>query len=132
MADEVLIVEDDIQTQLLMSKVLEKVGVSSISVSSAEAALELLSTKEFFLILSDINLPGLTGTDLAKKIRAQEAGTSHHTFLVAITGHVDEYTRAKCIEAGMDGYLTKPLDRLKLQSFVQKVMNGRKASAPTS
>lgn len=130
MAHEILIVEDDTSTQTLLSKLLEKLGtVNSTVVSSAEEALEVLQTRQFFLILSDINLPGLPGTELVKLIRSRESGSQHHTFVVALTGHVDEYSRNTCLTAGMDGYLTKPIDRLKLKEFVERVIKTSKQAA---
>jgi PAS domain S-box-containing protein len=116
----VLVAEDNEINALLMRSLLTRLGHQPIVTTSGEAALESwLSAKSagapYDLVLMDIQMPGLDGIETTRRIRAHEAGApGRQTPILALTANTLVEDRYACFEAGMDGFLIKPLDREKL------------------
>jgi len=116
----VLVAEDNEINALLMRSLLTRLGHQAVITTSGEEALESwLSAKAagtpYDLVLMDIQMPGLDGIETTRRIRAREAGSSsRQTPILALTANTLLEDRYACFEAGMDGFLIKPLDREKL------------------
>jgi PAS domain S-box-containing protein len=116
----VLVAEDNEINALLMRSLLTRLGHRVVIAGNGEAALESwLAAKSagapYDLVLMDIQMPQLDGIEAAKRIRAREAGQpGRRTPILALTANTLVEDRYACFEAGMDGFLIKPLDREKL------------------
>jgi PAS domain S-box-containing protein len=115
----VLVAEDNEINALLMRSLLTRSGHQTVIATNGEQALESwLAAKSagtpYDLVLMDIQMPGLDGIEAAKRIRANEAGAGRRTPILALTANTLVEDRYACFEAGMDGFLVKPLDREKL------------------
>ena len=118
----VLLVEDDTVTQALVTALLGKLGISPVVAKDAEETRTAFYNQKYDLILMDINLPGASGIELCNEIRQKEKGTANRTLIVALTGMNGPDDRKICLDAGMDGYFTKPIDRMKLKGFVMNLL----------
>jgi len=116
----VLVAEDNEINALLMRSLLTRLGHHVVIATNGEAVLESwLAARSadtpYDLILMDIQMPQLDGVEAAKRIRAREAGEpGRRTPILALTANTLVEDRYACFEAGMDGFLIKPLDRDKL------------------
>ena len=116
----ILVAEDNEINALLMRSLLTRLGHHAVIATNGEAALESwLAAKSagtpYDLVLMDIQMPQLDGIEAAKRIRAREAGQpDRRTPILALTANTLVEDRYACFEAGMDGFLIKPLDRDKL------------------
>src|ERR1700733_1641698 len=115
----VLVAEDNEINALLMRSLLTRLGHQVVITINGEEALESwLAAKSagtpYDLVLMDIQMPGLDGIETTKRIRLNEAGTGRRTPILALTANTLVEDRYACFEAGMDGFLVKPLDREKL------------------
>lgn len=101
---KVLVVDDHPINRKVMHAMLENLGLASHEVASGQEALDRLSAEAFDLLLMDCEMPGMDGFEATQKLRL------HSTVpVVALTAHVLEGTREKCLAAGMDDYLSKPV-----------------------
>jgi len=123
----VLVVDDSPLMQDIVTKQLAKLGCRSRSVGDAEAGLEALSRELYDLVLLDCELPVMDGYTMARELRRRE-GESHHTPIIAFTANALSGDREKCIQAGMDDYLSKPL---KLQALADTIRRWTSAKART-
>jgi signal transduction histidine kinase/CheY-like chemotaxis protein len=105
----VLLVEDNAVNQRLATRMLEKRGHRVVLAGNGREALEALEKRVFDLIFMDVQMPEMDGFQAAAAIREKEAGTGTHLPIVALTAHAMEGDRERCLAAGMDGYLTKPI-----------------------
>ena len=126
---EILVVEDNPVNQKLIVRLLEKRGHLVKLASDGFQALAVLTTRSFDLIFMDIQMPGLTGYDVTAKIRAQEAGQPNHVPIIALTAHAMEGDRERCFNAGMDGYLAKPIHTKELDELLDSVGRGAALSS---
>ena len=116
----VLVAEDNEINALLMRSLLTRLGHQAVITTNGEEALESwLAAKSagapYDLVLMDIQMPGLDGIEATKRIRSLEAAHgSKRTPILALTANTLVEDRYACFEAGMDGFLVKPLDREKL------------------
>jgi len=115
----VLLAEDNPVNQTLAVRILERLGHSVQVVNNGKEAIGRAQGEEFDLILMDVQMPEMDGLEATTAIRAAEAGTGKHVPIVAMTAHAMKGDREKCLSAGMDGYLSKPIriDELKQAVF---------------
>lgn len=111
---EVLVVEDNPVNQKLVAKLLERLGCHVQVASSGVTALTLHADYRFDLILMDCQMPEMDGYETTALIRQKESGR-RRTPIVALTANVMENDLERCLAAGMDAYLTKPIDLIKLR-----------------
>lgn len=116
---KVLLVEDDLLTQKITSWMLEELNCQVDIASSGNQALKMLETK-YDLLIMDVGLPDMDGISLTVKIRAEET-QNQHTPIVALTAHVMEQDKEKCMAAGMNDFLKKPLFKKDLKSLLLKL-----------
>ena len=107
----ILLVEDNEVNQAVARKFLEGAGAEVVVVGGGGAALARVVTEPFHLVLMDIQLPDMDGFEATARIRAMEAGSNRRLPIVAMTAHAMAGDRARCLAAGMDDYLTKPINR---------------------
>jgi PAS domain S-box-containing protein len=123
----VLVAEDNEINALLMRSLLTRSGHQAVIATNGEAALESwLAAKSagtpYDLVLMDIQMPDLDGIEATKRIRANEAaGAGRRTPILALTANTLVEDRYACFEAGMDGFLVKPLDREKLAEALARL-----------
>ncbi|MGA2410140.1 MAG: PAS domain S-box protein [Candidatus Binataceae bacterium] len=113
----ILVVDDSPAMQDVVTKQLAKLGCKSYSVADAEAGLDALARQAYDIVLLDCELPGMDGYEMAREIRQRE-GEGHHVTIIAFTANASKGAREKCLEAGMDDYLSKPL---KLQALAASI-----------
>jgi signal transduction histidine kinase/DNA-binding response OmpR family regulator len=106
---QILAVEDNLVNQKLIVRLLEKRGHSVTLACDGFQALAVLAETSFDLIFMDIQMPGLTGYDVTARIRAREDGSGARVPIIALTAHAMGGDKERCLNAGMDGYLTKPI-----------------------
>jgi two-component system sensor histidine kinase/response regulator len=104
----VLVVDDHPVNRLISSTMLEHLGCEVAVVEDGCQALELLSTRRFDAVLLDCEMPVMDGLTCVRELRSREAGGDRH-LVIALTAHALESYRQRCLEAGMDDVLTKPL-----------------------
>jgi PAS domain S-box-containing protein len=105
----ILLAEDNPVNQRLAVKLLEKYGHSVRVANNGREALDTLARERFDLVLMDVQMPVLSGLEAAALIRQKEEGTGEHTRIIALTANAMSGDREKCLAAGMDGYLSKPI-----------------------
>lgn len=114
----VLIVEDNPMNQFVLKNFLNQFGVEPQIASSGHEALNILSRNKFRLIFLDVQMPGMDGFEVARNIREIEAGTKNNAYIVATTAHAMNGYKDKCLLAGMNGYLPKPIQLEQLNEIL--------------
>lgn len=117
----VLCIEDNTVNMLLVSRIVEAEGHTLITAKDGPTALEILSDTLPDIILLDINLPGIHGLELARRFKADERLAA--VPLIATTAQVLVGDRERCLEAGCDDYLPKPLDIRKLREVMRSYLH---------
>jgi len=131
----ILVAEDNEINALLMRSLLSRLGHNAVITTNGEEALESwLSAKSagaaYDLVFMDIQMPQLNGIETTKRIRSMEAGQpGHRTPILALTANTLVEDRYACFEAGMDGFLIKPLDREKLAEAIAGLAASRHIAA---
>ncbi len=120
----ILLVEDSAVNQLVAEWALRRLGYSIDAVADATSAIEASELNHYDMILMDVHMPDMDGCKAASAIRARERG--RHTPIVGMSGHAMEGDRARCIEAGMEECLKKPIDLGQLCAAVEQWTRGRK------
>ena len=105
----ILLVEDNPINQKVASRVLEKAGHVVTIAGNGVEALTQVSDSKFDLVLMDIMMPEMDGISATVAIRVSEEGTDRHLPIVALTANAMHGDREKCLQAGMDGYVSKPI-----------------------
>jgi CheY-like chemotaxis protein len=119
MANEVILIVDDNATNLKLARVvLAREGYSIVTAADAEEAIEILKGCAPLLILMDIQLPGMDGLSLTRRLKAEPA--TRHIKIVALTAYAMKGDDVKALEAGCDGYITKPIDMHALPQLVAR------------
>ena len=106
----ILLAEDGLINQKLALKLLEKLGHTASVANNGQAALEAWQAGAFDVILMDMQMPVMDGLEATRRIRLQEAGSGRCIPIVALTANAMQGDRERCIDAGMDDYLTKPIE----------------------
>lgn len=117
----ILAIEDNLSNMLLISRVVEAEGYDLIRAEDGKSALELLTNETPDLILLDINIPGIHGLDLARHLKADDR--LGRIPVIATTANVLLGDKERCLEAGCDAYLPKPLDIRELRQMMSTYLN---------
>ena len=118
----ILIVEDNPANQMFMKVILNKMGLTFDIANDGFEAIEKFKNNTYDLILMDENMPNMNGIEATKKIREIEKQNNlTHTIIVALTANALEGDKERFILAGMDDYLSKPLDVEKLKTILEKL-----------
>lgn len=110
----ILLAEDNPVNQRVAIRLLEKAGHEVTLANHGKEALDALEQAEFDLILMDVQMPQMDGFEATRAIREREAETGRHMPIVAMTAHAMKGDRERCLAAGMDDYLAKPVQRSEL------------------
>ena len=111
---DVLIAEDNIVNQLVYKNTLIPIGCSFKIAENGREAVEFYKTHSPKIILMDVSMPEMNGLDATKEIRIIEHDLDHHTLIIGASAHAMEGDRIRCIDAGMDDYMVKPIQPQKL------------------
>ncbi|MEQ8767312.1 MAG: ATP-binding protein [Planctomycetota bacterium] len=118
----VLLAEDNIVNQKLATRLLDRDGHSVTIVNNGQEALDLLEERdEFDVILMDVSMPILDGIDATREIRRREALEISRQYIIALTANAMQGDRERCLDAGMDDYLAKPVRASALQEALSRV-----------
>jgi CheY-like chemotaxis protein len=120
----ILLAEDNLVNQTLASHLLEKRGFDVTAVGDGNAALAAIERQRFDAVLMDIQMPHKDGFEATAAIRAKEASTGAHLPIIALTAHAMKGDRERCISAGMDAYISKPIRSKELFETIDSVLRG--------
>jgi PAS domain S-box-containing protein len=121
----VLVAEDNRVNQKVITSMLEKRGYACVVAGNGQEVLEILERDpNFDVVLMDVQMPVMDGLSATCRIRKAEAQTGRRLPVIALTAHAMEEHHDQCREAGMDGYLTKPLDTRDLDRVLTEVLSG--------
>lgn len=130
----VLVAEDNQVNRKLVTTLLEKRGHDVTAVENGRAAVQAIDNAGaggFDLVLMDLQMPEMSGFEATQAIRDRERKTRRHLPIVALTAHAMQGDRERCLAAGMDAYLAKPVDATELIATVEKMARGkRRRTAP--
>ncbi len=115
-----LIVEDNILQQRILKELCAKFDYDVYAVNSGELALEALKVSKFCAIIMDIGLPNMNGIECAQAIRKMEDKGQDRVPIIAVTAQTDDGIRQKCLDSGMDDYISKPFNSEDLRSILLK------------
>ena len=119
---KVLLVEDNPTNQKITSTILQRQGWEIKCANNGKEAVEMAGKEAFDLILMDVQMPEMDGITATKIIREREKQLNKHTPIIALTAHAFEEDRQKCLKAGMDAYITKPIEVKRLQKVVKDIL----------
>jgi len=115
----ILLVEDDAVNQTMTTQLLEKMGHDVELAETGSEALDVLQDQSFDVVLMDIQMPEMDGLEATRSIR-EEWASDEQPYVVALTAAVMEEDRERCEEAGMDAFLSKPIQRENLVDILQQ------------
>ena len=118
----VLLVDDDPATNFYIKRLLQKQGIDVNVAENGEQALVMLTEAKFDCVLMDVQMPVMDGIEATKKIRSSRLGYENIP-IIALTAYAMSGDREKFMEAGMDDYLAKPVDREKLMAILKKYLH---------
>lgn len=127
----VLVAEDNPGSQVVASTMLEFIGCTSDVAANGRDAVAMALQNNYDLVLMDCNLPGLNGFEATAEIRKHE-GDRKHTIIIALTANAIKGYREKCLMAGMDDYLSKPIRSDELEQVLERWMLSGGAHAKSS
>jgi two-component system, sensor histidine kinase and response regulator len=117
---KILLAEDNRVNQALAVRLLEKRGYHVVVAGNGKAALEALETQEFDLILMDVQMPKMDGLQATAAIRESEIKNGKHIPIIAMTAHAMAGDKERCLAAGMDDYITKPIRPEQLVDMIER------------
>ncbi len=123
----VLIAEDNVVNQKVARKIVERLGYVVDVAPNGSAAVDAWHTGRYDLILMDCHMPGMDGYQATREIRGREAGTDRRIPIVALTADAVKDVDKECRAAGMDGYISKPIDRERLKSLLEQYIKAAAA-----
>ena len=121
----ILLAEDNIVNQRLTSRLLEKMGHKVTIAGNGQIALQLMAEEDFDLVAMDMQMPIMDGLEATEKIRVSEKKSGRHVAIVAMTANAFEEDRERCRQAGMDGYIAKPVSSKSIEMEIARVMTAQ-------
>jgi PAS domain S-box-containing protein len=118
----ILLAEDNLVNQKLAFRILEKYGHTVAVANNGKEVLEQLAQQAFDLILMDVHMPEMCGLEATVAIRQRELTTGGHVPIIAMTAHAMQGDRERCMQAGMDHYISKPIHGKDLIAAITQVM----------
>jgi CheY-like chemotaxis protein/HPt (histidine-containing phosphotransfer) domain-containing protein len=125
----ILLAEDHVVNQKLAIRLLNKQGHDVVLARNGKEALALHLREKFDLVLMDLQMPEMGGLEATASIRARERATGDHLPIIAMTAHAMKGDRERCLAAGMDDYIAKPVHATQLRETIARVVSGRTATA---
>jgi CheY-like chemotaxis protein len=111
---KILVAEDDDLSRLLLIAALEKLGHTCMAASNGAQAWQTFAIAPCDVIISDWMMPGLSGIELCRRIRAHDEATSSYTYFIVLTAFTDKAHMIEAMAEGADDFLPKPLDPIDL------------------
>ena len=121
----ILLAEDNRVNQAVAVRMLEKMGHSLTIANNGNEALAAFATQPFDLVLMDIQMPEMDGFAATKEIREKEKNMESYTPIIAMTAHAMKGDRERCLAAGMNGYVSKPINAKELNASIAGVLRER-------
>ncbi len=115
----ILLAEDNLVNQKIAARMLEKKGWTVEAVGDGQEVLKMLEKQKFDVILMDVQMPVIGGIEATRLIRENEQKTGGHIPIVALTARVMSGDREEFLESGMDGYISKPIDRAQMYETIE-------------
>ena len=119
----ILLAEDNPFNQRVVVLMLARFGHAVTSAVNGREAVAALERQSFDLVLMDLQMPKMDGFQATAAIRSAEAGTARHVPIIALTAHAMREDRGRCLEAGMDGYVSKPIEEDKLRQAIEDCLS---------
>ncbi|MEI7684558.1 MAG: response regulator, partial [Planctomycetota bacterium] len=123
----ILVAEDNFVNQRVIVRMLEKRGHTVEVVANGRLTVETVARESFDAILMDVQMPEMNGFDATAEIRRCEASNGEHIPIIAMTAHAMKGDRERCLEVGMDDYLSKPVQTSELQRVLNGLVGGGKS-----
>ncbi len=120
----ILLAEDNITNQRVAMRILEKAGYRADAVANGQEVLAALGKNPYDLILMDVQMPEMDGFETTAAIRRREEEKGEHIPIIAMTAHAMKGDRERCLEAGMDDYLSKPIQPKELIEVIERQLKG--------
>jgi signal transduction histidine kinase/DNA-binding response OmpR family regulator len=121
----VLLVEDNAVNRILATRLLEKRGHRVVLAANGREALDALENQSYDLVFMDVQMPEMDGIEATLAIREREKTSGNHQPIIALTAHAMKGDRERCLDAGMDGYLSKPIRPQDLEEILEKYVARR-------
>ncbi|MGC8877735.1 MAG: PAS domain S-box protein [Anaerolineae bacterium] len=125
----ILLAEDNVINQKVAVRMLEKLGYRVDVVANGLEAVRAWQTIPYHLILMDVQMPEMDGFEATTLIRKQERHTGRHIPIIAMTAHAMKGDRERCLEAGMDGYIAKPVQFKELEEILYRILGQASSTA---
>jgi signal transduction histidine kinase/CheY-like chemotaxis protein len=117
----ILVAEDNPVNQRVATRMLEQHGYAVDVVGNGRQAVEALERENFLAVLMDVQMPEMDGLEATALIRSREQSSGKHQPIFAMTAHAMKGDRERCLEAGMDGYISKPIQPAELTAMLQSL-----------
>jgi two-component system sensor histidine kinase/response regulator len=118
---KILLAEDNPVNQRLTKYIIAKQGHSVAIAENGREVLILLEKKHFDLVFMDIQMPEMDGLQTTEAIRRREKETGTHIPIIAMTAHAMKEDRQRCFDAGMDGYISKPINPHEIFEAIERI-----------
>jgi len=125
----VLLAEDNVVNQRVAVRILEKRGHTVTAVANGLEAVQALACQKFDLVLMDVQMPQMDGLDATAAIRRAELPLGSHVPIIAMTAHAMKGDRERCLAAGMDDYVSKPVNAEQLFAVIERTLSACQAAA---
>jgi two-component system sensor histidine kinase/response regulator len=127
---KILVAEDTPFNQVFIKRLLGRWGHETLIVDNGKLALNALKEQDFDVVLMDVQMPELDGFAATREIRKAELPIGRHTPVIAMTAHAMKGDRERCIDAGMDDYVSKPISAEKLMESLRRLVPNKWNSPP--
>jgi CheY-like chemotaxis protein len=127
---QILVAEDNVVNQRVAVHLLESRDHHVTIANNGREALELIDKQPFDLVLADVQMPEMDGLQLTAAIREKERNTNTHLPIIAMTAHAMKGDRERCLKAGMDDYVSKPIDSSQLFGTISRVRRDEPTALP--
>lgn len=125
---KILLADDNPVNRDLATRLLERKGHEITPAEDGNEAVDCFLKDSFDVILMDLEMPGISGIEAARQIRAKEKASSietpPYTPIIAMTAHDEETEKTACIVVGMDGFISKPIDVKTLHKTIHEIVEG--------
>jgi CheY-like chemotaxis protein len=125
----ILLAEDNLVNQRLALRLLERRGYLVTVAATGHEAVDLIEAGDYEAVLMDVQMPDMNGFEATSVIRRRERVTGRHVPIIAMTAHAMTGDRERCLEAGMDDYVPKPIDAASLYAAIDRAMSRAGAGA---
>jgi signal transduction histidine kinase/DNA-binding response OmpR family regulator len=117
----ILLVEDNRVNQVVVLRMLEKMGHTVKIACNGREAMSFTAAEIFDLVFMDVQMPEMDGLTATRNIRGREKKTGFHIPIIAMTAHAMKGDKERCLEAGMDGYISKPVSGKEIEDMISTI-----------